>query len=40
VVSGKTLEPPAGEKMGPPVDRGIAYYTVRIAGEEVEIEIP
>lgn len=40
VVSGKTLEPAAGEKMGPPVDKGVACYPVRIAGEEVEIEIP
>ncbi len=37
--SGSTLEPPAGEKMGPPVDRGIACYPVRIVGVEVEIAI-
>ena len=40
VVSGKTLEPPAGEEMRPPVDKGVACYPARIAGEEVEIEIP
>ena len=40
ILSGKTLEPPAGEKMSPPVDRGIACYRARITGEELEIEIP
>ncbi len=39
IKSGRTLEPPAGEKMGPPVDRGIACYPVRILGVELEIEI-
>jgi len=39
IKSGRTLEPPAGEKMGPPVDKGIACYPVRIVGAEVEIEI-
>ena len=39
IISGKTLEPPAGEKMGPPVDKGVACYPVRIVGEELEIEI-
>ncbi len=39
IKSGKTLEPPAGEKMGPPVDKGVACYPVRIVGAEVEIEI-
>ena len=39
IMSGKTLEPPAGEKMGPPVDKGVACYPVRIVGAEVEIEI-
>lgn len=39
ILSGKTLEPPAGEKMGPPVDRGVACYRVRIVGARVEIEI-
>lgn len=39
IKSGKTLEPPAGEKMGPPVDNGVACYSVRIVGEDVEIEI-
>jgi len=39
IKSGRTLEPPAGEKMGPPVDRGIACYPVRIVGAEVELEI-
>ena len=39
IMSGKTLEPPAGEKMGPPVDKGIACYPVRIVGTEVKIEI-
>ncbi len=39
IMSGRTLEPPAGEKMGPPVDKGIACYPVRIVGSEVKIEI-
>jgi len=39
IMSGKTREPPAGEKMGPPVDRGITCYPVRVVGAEVEIEI-
>ncbi len=39
IKSGRTLEPPAGEKMGPPVDKGIACYPVRIVGTEVKIEI-
>jgi 3-phenylpropionate/trans-cinnamate dioxygenase ferredoxin component len=39
IIGGKTLEPPAGEKMGPPVDKGVACYPVRITGEELEIEI-
>ncbi|MBI2089549.1 MAG: non-heme iron oxygenase ferredoxin subunit [Deltaproteobacteria bacterium] len=39
IISGQTLEPPAGEKMGPPVDKGIACYSARIVGAEVEIEI-
>jgi nitrite reductase/ring-hydroxylating ferredoxin subunit len=39
VSSGKTLEPPAGEKMGPPVDRGLVCYAVRVVGPDLEIEI-
>jgi len=39
IKSGKTLEHPAGEKMGPPVDRGVACYPVRMVGAELEIEI-
>jgi nitrite reductase/ring-hydroxylating ferredoxin subunit len=39
IVSGKTLEPPAGERMGPPVDRGVSCYPVRVVGTELEIEI-
>lgn len=39
IVSGKTLEPPAGERMGPPVDRGVSCYPVRVVGKELEIEI-
>lgn len=39
VPSGKTLEPPAGEKMGPPVDRGLICYAVRVVGPDLEIEI-
>lgn len=39
IMSGKTLEPPAGEKMGPPVDRGIVCYPLRVVGADIEIEI-
>jgi len=39
IKSGRTLEPPAGEKMGPPVDKGVACYPVQIVRAEVEIEI-
>lgn len=39
VPSGKTLEPPAGEKMGPPVDRGLTRYPVRVVGADLEIDI-
>lgn len=39
IMSGKTLEHPAGEKMGPLVDKGITCYPVRIAGAELEIKI-
>jgi nitrite reductase/ring-hydroxylating ferredoxin subunit len=39
VLTGKTLEPPAGEKMGPPVDQGLVCFTVRVVGPDLEIEI-
>lgn len=39
IISGKTLEPPAGEKMGPPADRGLTCYKLRAAGADLEIEI-
>ncbi len=39
VPSGKTEEPPAGEKMGPPVDQGLICYAVRVVGPDLEIEI-
>jgi 3-phenylpropionate/trans-cinnamate dioxygenase ferredoxin component len=39
VVSGQTLDPPAGEKIGPPVDRGIVRYAVRVVGADVEVEL-
>ncbi len=39
IVSGKALEPPAGERMGPPVDRGIVRYAVRVIGPDVEVEV-
>lgn len=39
VVSGKTLEPPAGEKMGPPADRGLVRYAVRVVGADIEVEL-
>lgn len=39
IVSGETLEPPAGEKMGPPVDKGITCYRVRATGADLEVEV-
>jgi nitrite reductase/ring-hydroxylating ferredoxin subunit len=39
VLTGKTLEPPAGEKMAPPVDQGLVCYAVRVVGPNLEIEI-
>lgn len=39
IITGKTLEPPAGEKMGPPVDKGVTCYPVRIVGQDIEIEV-
>ena len=39
IISGRALEPPAGEKMGPPVDRGLNRYKLRVAGSDLEIEI-
>jgi nitrite reductase/ring-hydroxylating ferredoxin subunit len=39
VLTGKTLEPPAGEKMAPPVDQGLVCYAVRVVGSDLEIEI-
>jgi nitrite reductase/ring-hydroxylating ferredoxin subunit len=39
VLTGKTLEPPAGEKMGPPIDKGLIRYAVRVVGSDLEIEI-
>lgn len=39
IASGKALEPPAGEKMGSPVDKGVACYSVRIVDGQLEIEI-
>ena len=39
IISGKTLEPPAGEKLVPPVDKGVSCYPVRVVNAELEIEI-
>lgn len=39
IVSGRTLEPPAGETMGPPVDKGVVCYPARVVGAGVEIEL-
>lgn len=37
--SGKALEPPAGEPMGPPVDRGIRVYPVTVIGDEIYLDV-
>ncbi|MGH7826094.1 MAG: Rieske (2Fe-2S) protein [Candidatus Binatia bacterium] len=39
IISGKTLEPPAGEKLGPPVDKGVSCYPVRVGDTDLEIDI-
>ena len=39
LLTGKTLEPPAGEKMAPPVDKGLTCYAVRVEGADLEIAI-
>ena len=39
VLTGKTLEPPAGEDMGPPVNQGLVCYAVRVVGSHLEIKI-
>ncbi len=38
IQSGRTLEPPAGEKMDPPVDKGVSCHGLRVVGSDVEID--
>ena len=39
LATGQTLEPPEGEPMEPPVDRGTRVYPVSLVGDDVYIEL-
>lgn len=39
LTTGETLEPPGGEPMGPPVDRGVRIYPVQVIGDEIFLEV-
>jgi 3-phenylpropionate/trans-cinnamate dioxygenase ferredoxin subunit len=36
---GARFKVPTGEVLGPPARRGVAKHTVRVAGDEIEVEI-
>lgn len=38
LTTGRTLEPPYDEPMGPPVDRGIRVYPVSVIGDTIYLE--
>lgn len=37
--TGAALEPPAGEPMGPPVDKGIGVYPVTVIDDEIYLDV-
>lgn len=37
--TGRALEPPAGEAMGPPVDRGVRVYPVTVIDDEIHLDL-
>jgi 3-phenylpropionate/trans-cinnamate dioxygenase ferredoxin subunit len=37
--TGQALEPPEGEPMGPPVDRGARAYPIRAVGDEIYLAL-
>ena len=39
LATGRTLEPPEQESMGPPVDRGVRIYPVTIRGDDIYLEL-
>ena len=40
LATGATLEPPEGEPMAPPVDRGVRTYAVTVIGADIYLEWP
>lgn len=40
LATGGTLEPPEGEAMAPPVDRGVRTYRAVAIGDEIHLELP
>ena len=39
LATGEALEPPAGEAMGPPVDKGIRVYPVTVIDDEIYLDV-
>lgn len=39
LASGRTLEPPYGESLGPPVDRGVRVYPVSVIDGAIYLEL-
>lgn len=37
--TGRSLEPPAGEAMGPPVDRGVVVCPITAIGDEIYLDL-
>lgn len=37
--TGRTLKPPAGEAMGPPVDGGVRVYPVTVINDEIHVDL-
>ena len=39
LATGDALEPPEGEPMAPPVDRGVRTYPVAVIGDEIYVDL-
>lgn len=39
LATGRVLEPPAGEAMGPPVDQGVRRYAATVIDDEVHVDL-
>lgn len=39
LATGETMEPPEGEPMAPPVDRGVRTYPVTVIGDEIYLDL-